>query len=258
MGDLPEVYYTVGSSTPLEIVFEVANDTMVESAPIVFWQMNFGVSDSPMSAGSLAFESLSAPNGSLFGPDPGPLTFDGLPAGEIIASDADTSAEFAGVEVSAHTAIPMVAVGLSASSDANGTFTLWGAAFDSDDVDHSSYWIDAVDFEPTAFANPLAAGQRMELVTVHVIGQRELFGDYNGSGTVDAADYTVWRNGLGSSFTIADYGVWKQHFGESRFTGASSTSVPEPDSLWLLLVGMLIHAMRRSLGISTISSCSAS
>jgi hypothetical protein len=31
-----------------------------------------------------------------------------------------------------------------------------------------------------------------------------LTGDFNGNGAVDAADYTVWRDGLGSIYTQAD------------------------------------------------------
>ncbi|HEY4234482.1 MAG TPA: hypothetical protein VGM76_13700, partial [Lacipirellulaceae bacterium] len=52
-----------------------------------------------------------------------------------------------------------------------------------------------------------------------------LNGDFNHDGTVDAADYTVWRDSLGSTFNLAadgngngmidagDYGVWTGHFG---------------------------------------------
>jgi hypothetical protein len=57
-----------------------------------------------------------------------------------------------------------------------------------------------------------------------------LFGDYNDDGTVNTADYTVWRNASGPTgltpFTGADgngdgmvtrldYDVWVQHFGEA-------------------------------------------
>jgi len=58
-------------------------------------------------------------------------------------------------------------------------------------------------------------------------------GDFNGDGMVNAADYTVWRNGLGSIYTQADYEIWKAHFGESWPAGSSATSsvaVPEPTS----------------------------
>ena len=36
-------------------------------------------------------------------------------------------------------------------------------------------------------------------------------GDFNADGRVDASDYIVWCNGLGSTFTQADYDVWCFH-----------------------------------------------
>jgi len=58
-------------------------------------------------------------------------------------------------------------------------------------------------------------------------GSSGLPGDYNGSGLVDAADYVVWRNNLGSSVVLfnditpgivtqADYDVWKANFGNNQ------------------------------------------
>jgi hypothetical protein len=67
--------------------------------------------------------------------------------------------------------------------------------------------------------------------------QPEFAGDYNRDGTVNAADYTLWRNNLGATGlepysgadgngdgTIGpeDYGVWKLHFGETIQPGAGS------------------------------------
>jgi hypothetical protein len=78
-----------------------------------------------------------------------------------------------------------------------------------------------------------------------------LQGDYNGDGVVDAADYTVWRDTMGSSgsalaadgnnngvIDAGDYDVWVMHFGEhAGGSGASvNSSVPEPASILLLLV----------------------
>lgn len=37
-------------------------------------------------------------------------------------------------------------------------------------------------------------------------------GDFNFDGAVDAADYTLWRDGLGSSYNSGDYGKWKSNF----------------------------------------------
>jgi hypothetical protein len=40
-------------------------------------------------------------------------------------------------------------------------------------------------------------------------------GDYSGNGVVDAADYTVWRDGLGTTYAQADYDVWADNYGAS-------------------------------------------
>ncbi|MEX2172656.1 MAG: right-handed parallel beta-helix repeat-containing protein [Pirellulales bacterium] len=61
-----------------------------------------------------------------------------------------------------------------------------------------------------------------------------LVGDYNGDGAVNAADYTIWRDTLGSTTDLrangndsnsvidaADYGVWTANFGETLGAGAS-------------------------------------
>ncbi|MCO6046088.1 hypothetical protein NG895_19485 [Aeoliella sp. ICT_H6.2] len=82
-----------------------------------------------------------------------------------------------------------------------------------------------------------------------------LTGDYNGDGLVDLADYTVWRNTLGSTTNLAangdnsgasegvidtaDYLAWKDNFGDSLAPAAAlvtGSSVPEPMSLALLTV----------------------
>jgi len=75
-------------------------------------------------------------------------------------------------------------------------------------------------------------------------------GDYNNDGLVDAADYTVWRDHLGTTTLPnrdpgaagpvgqSDYLVWKTNFGTSG-TG-SATAVPEPGSLFLILLVALV------------------
>ena len=81
-------------------------------------------------------------------------------------------------------------------------------------------------------------------------------GDYNGDHVVDAADYTIWRDTLGSMIDLrangddtglsagiiddADYDFWKAHFGESVGPGTgSSVAVPEPSVMWLTLAAAI-------------------
>jgi hypothetical protein len=60
-------------------------------------------------------------------------------------------------------------------------------------------------------------------------------GDFNADGSVNAADYVVWRNGLGTAFTQADYDVWRAHFGQTAGSAgataglASSANLPVPE-----------------------------
>ncbi len=80
-----------------------------------------------------------------------------------------------------------------------------------------------------------------------------LEGDFNGDDIVDAADYVVWRYGLGSIYTAADYDVWRPHFGQSVGNGAAlpsaqplSAAVPEPSSWVLFCLGMITVVIRRT------------
>jgi hypothetical protein len=91
-------------------------------------------------------------------------------------------------------------------------------------------------------------------------------GDYNLDGTVNAADYTVWRGRVGQTtlpnrnpaasgeIGQADYDFWKAHFGET-FPAAAATShwksatVPEPTALALfgtLLISTVAIRLRFS------------
>jgi hypothetical protein len=69
-------------------------------------------------------------------------------------------------------------------------------------------------------------------------------GDYNGDSVVDAADYVVWRDGLGTIYKEKDYDVWKANFGSSLAGSGSGglSAVPEPASLGLLLIAGLAAA----------------
>jgi GH35 family endo-1,4-beta-xylanase len=129
---------------------------------------------------------------------------------------------------------------LSAIVDANGT------------INFDGFW---GDYELTV------DGQTYDISLTKGISQYSLViapGDYNGDGTVDAADYVVWRKTLGSTTILAadgngnqqidegDMEVWRTHFGATYGAGAGAahqgfSHVPEPAG-WISLSIAVIAA----------------
>jgi hypothetical protein len=78
-----------------------------------------------------------------------------------------------------------------------------------------------------------------------------LSGDFNNNGTVDAADYIVWRKTDG---TPTGYNTWRSHFGQTAGSAAGqsnaespSAAVPEPAALtFMLIMGIFALYVRRS------------
>ncbi|TWT41436.1 FG-GAP-like repeat-containing protein [Botrimarina hoheduenensis] len=75
-----------------------------------------------------------------------------------------------------------------------------------------------------------------------------LVGDFNGDGTVDVADYTVWRDAEGTQeignaadangdglVNADDYSAWAANFGA---TSAGGSSIPEPTTQLLIMLMM--------------------
>jgi hypothetical protein len=86
--------------------------------------------------------------------------------------------------------------------------------------------------------------------------QASLPGDYNLDGTVDAADYVVWRK---IDNTPEGYDAWRTHFGQSLGNGAgamgaASAATPEPTCLPSLLLGMLLALIPRRAGDVIVST----
>jgi hypothetical protein len=89
-------------------------------------------------------------------------------------------------------------------------------------------------------------------------------GDYNNDGTVDAADFTVWRDNLGApAGTLPNdidgdiiggnqYLTWRSNFGTSLPTSASlaDTTVPEPTTWATMVIGIATLLKLRQMGAS--------
>ncbi|TWT91796.1 hypothetical protein Pla108_41740 [Botrimarina colliarenosi] len=109
------------------------------------------------------------------------------------------------------------------------------------------------DIESLSLTGPDA--DQFELV-VHEFGvalRASLWGDYNGDGVVDAADYTVWRDGDpaadvdGDGFVDDfDYKVWKENYGLALQPAEFALTVPEPSEL--LLACLTAAAWRKPRG----------
>ena len=64
---------------------------------------------------------------------------------------------------------------------------------------------------------------------VTLAGQPTIPGDFNLDGTVDAADYVVWRKNPGGVYTPADYTTWRTNFGQTfSFGPAAARRYPPP------------------------------
>jgi hypothetical protein len=63
-------------------------------------------------------------------------------------------------------------------------------------------------------------------------------GDFNHNGTVDAADFVTWRKWLGSIYVAGDINTWRANFGQSAAGGGLASTLPEPVSIVLVLVGL--------------------
>jgi hypothetical protein len=77
-----------------------------------------------------------------------------------------------------------------------------------------------------------------------------LLGDFDHSGAVNAADYVVWRKGLGTIYSAGDYDVWRAHYGEGGSGSGSGSAVngaavPEPGTVMLWLMATVFAMLSR-------------
>jgi hypothetical protein len=79
-----------------------------------------------------------------------------------------------------------------------------------------------------------------------IVPRNIALGDFNSDGIVDAADYPLWRDGLGTRYTQDDYERWRTNFGKAAASGSiTNAAVPEPATLGLLVVATAGQCLRR-------------
>ncbi|TWT48616.1 family 16 glycosylhydrolase [Botrimarina hoheduenensis] len=91
------------------------------------------------------------------------------------------------------------------------------------------------------------SGGALLLDSLSVVSVDGIAGDYNYDGQVDLADYTVWRDALGSTINLAadgnrdgevnaaDYTVWEAALSSS----SAAAAVPEPSTLLLTMLALV-------------------
>jgi len=110
---------------------------------------------------------------------------------------------------------------------------------------------------PAGWGFDIIAGGNGEILRAVQTGPGGVAGDYNGNGTVDAADYVLWRNGgplqneiaTPGTVTQEDYDSWRARFGSTSGSGAgagvNAGQVPEPAAAVLMLIGLVAAFTRR-------------
>jgi hypothetical protein len=138
---------------------------------------------------------------------------------------------------------------------ANVAYSIDGNVVLSDDIKSTDTGYNVLQpipfsYDYVAFRNTADYDYAIDDFKVEVLGSNAgVPGDYNNDGTVNAADYVLWRKGTGplanevadvGTISAADYTEWRARFGNpSAGSGASLAggAVPEPATVWMLLMG---------------------
>ncbi|MGL4512525.1 MAG: family 16 glycosylhydrolase [Lacipirellulaceae bacterium] len=143
----------------------------------------------------------------------------------------------------------------SQSSTSLGVTSLPIAHDASKGTDAQTFFLNATAPAGTVYATVEVRGASSNLWadTVALRLAPALLGDFNGDGAVNAADFTLWRDSLGSTTELAadangdgvvgpsDYNLWSQSFGDT----AAALSIPEPTALATVLVSIALLALGR-------------
>jgi hypothetical protein len=176
---------------------------------------------------------------------------DGLDTGLFDVDTAAAGAEFSVTRTGADTYdVVMDPLGPGESFTTSRTFFSPEAPVD---------WIEFTFFNTfTDTSEPPAIATDFYIRSIEITGPASpgVAGDYNSDGTVNAADYVVWRDHSGQTFQLPnevsgvtpgmvtpdDYTAWRARFGNVSGAGAASalgvSAVPEPSTLVSFAVGL--------------------
>ncbi len=173
------------------------------------------------------------------------------PPGNVDFVTSDATAEFTSVVT------VLAPNGFAIGDDLNISVTVDGSSVSA--LDHSVTIASA--FPGYVAWSSNSGGAIIDDVIITALGTATgLEGDFNDDSVVDAADYTVWRDNLGSSSSVlngngsgaatvvaADYDLWVTNYGST--SPATASAVPEPASALLMLtvvLGAVIHSPKHS------------
>ena len=98
-------------------------------------------------------------------------------------------------------------------------------------------------FNNLRIGGPSGVTSLKEVVVDNILLELRHVADFNLNGVVDAADYTVWRDGReGPNFEKSDYTLWKRNFGATVGSGSLAV-VPEPRAWMLALFAFVAGAL---------------
>jgi hypothetical protein len=104
---------------------------------------------------------------------------------------------------------------------------------------------------------PDAVAADRPILEIDFTPQAGVAGDYNGNGRVDAADFVLWRDTLGSTTDLradgdgnlsignGDYTVWTRSFGNPPGGIGANIVVPEVSSFALFIIGFALSSVFR-------------
>jgi hypothetical protein len=248
----PLVITTLNTSGELLVSVANADADDLPADYLTGWQFRLEVVPAAGAVGALHFGTGSEPDNYVLA-DVTHLGPSSATVNEVFSAlDVQFSFPSSGVPVPTAPGANLLSISFAPETNTLGMFGIY--AQDGSE----SFWLDAAN-DPNnharEFVNIPDDGNLVHIADVLVTS----VADYNLDGSVDAADYTLWRDALSQmdgdlaadgndngEIDEGDFLVWREHFGESAGSGAASallrgdpSAVPEPPTTTLLCLVVL-------------------